>query len=192
MTIRRIAVVPVVLCLLLLSGMAAWAHWTAGSLPGGNGAATATTVGHGMTPSASAAGRTVTVTWPASTLAGGQAVDGYQVRRYDSVTLVAQTVTSACAGTVTATSCVESNVPQGSWAYTVTPRFATNWVGAESARSTAVVVAAAPTVTINQAAGQADPTGASPINFTVVFSEAVTGFASADVTLSGTAGGTRP
>ena len=39
-----------------------------------------------------------------------------------------------------------------------------------------------PTVTINQAAAQADPTGASPINFTVVFSEPVTGFTSADVT----------
>ena len=48
----------------------------------------------------------------------------------------------------------------------------------------------APTVTINQAAGQADPTSASPINFTVVFSEAVTGFTSADVTLGGTAGAT--
>src|SRR5207249_7756700 len=34
----------------------------------------------------------------------------------------------------------------------------------------------APTVTINQAAGQADPTNASPITFTVVFSEAVSGF----------------
>ncbi len=45
-----------------------------------------------------------------------------------------------------------------------------------------------PTVTINKAAGQADPTNASPIDFTVVFSESVTGFASADVTLSGTAG----
>ena len=31
-----------------------------------------------------------------------------------------------------------------------------------------------PTVTINQAAAQADPTNASPINFTVVFSEPVT------------------
>ncbi len=40
-----------------------------------------------------------------------------------------------------------------------------------------------PTVTINQAAGQADPTNASPINFTVVFSEPVTGFATGDVTL---------
>ena len=38
-------------------------------------------------------------------------------------------------------------------------------------------------MTINQAAGQADPTNASPINFTVVFSEAVTGFTGSDVTL---------
>ena len=48
----------------------------------------------------------------------------------------------------------------------------------------------APTVTIDQAAGQADPTDSVPINFTVVFNEPVTGFTSADVTLSGTAGAT--
>ena len=48
----------------------------------------------------------------------------------------------------------------------------------------------APTVTINQAAGQADPTSASPINFTVTFSETVTGFAAGDVSFAGsTAGG---
>src|SRR5213596_489671 len=48
-----------------------------------------------------------------------------------------------------------------------------------------------PTVTINQAAGQADPTSASPINFTAVFSEPVSGFTGAGVTISGTAGGTK-
>jgi hypothetical protein len=49
----------------------------------------------------------------------------------------------------------------------------------------------APTVTINQASGQADPTNASPIQFSVVFSEAVTGFATGDVSLAGsTVGGT--
>jgi hypothetical protein len=48
-----------------------------------------------------------------------------------------------------------------------------------------------PTVTINQAAGQADPTNASPVNFTAVFSEAVTGFDGSDVTIAGTATGTR-
>src|SRR5207249_6905258 len=47
-----------------------------------------------------------------------------------------------------------------------------------------------PTVTINQASGQADPSNTSPINFTVVFSESVTGFTGSDVTLSGTAGAT--
>ena len=48
-----------------------------------------------------------------------------------------------------------------------------------------------PMVTINQATGQPDPTRASPINFRVVFSEAVTDFTSADVALSGTAGGNK-
>src|SRR5436190_875051 len=46
-------------------------------------------------------------------------------------------------------------------------------------------------VTINQAAGQADPTSSSPINFTAVFSKPVSGFTGAGVTLSGTAGGTK-
>jgi hypothetical protein len=47
-----------------------------------------------------------------------------------------------------------------------------------------------PTVTINQAAGQADPTKSSPINFTVVFSESVTGFSGSGITIAGTAGAT--
>jgi hypothetical protein len=47
-----------------------------------------------------------------------------------------------------------------------------------------------PSVTITQAVGQADPTGASPIAFAVTFSEPVTGFTTTDVVLSGTAGAT--
>lgn len=53
-----------------------------------------------------------------------------------------------------------------------------------------VIDSAIPTVMINQAAGQADPTNTSPIHFTVVFSEPVTGFTSGDVTLGGSAGAT--
>ena len=41
-----------------------------------------------------------------------------------------------------------------------------------------------PTVTLNQVAGQADPTSLSPINFTATFSEGVTSFTGADVDLS--------
>ncbi len=47
-----------------------------------------------------------------------------------------------------------------------------------------------PSVTINQAAAQLDPTHGATINFTVVFSEAVNGFATGDVVLGGTAGAT--
>ena len=47
-----------------------------------------------------------------------------------------------------------------------------------------------PTVTINQAVGQADPAAVGPIHFTVVFSESAFNFTSAGVTLSGTAGAT--
>jgi hypothetical protein len=47
-----------------------------------------------------------------------------------------------------------------------------------------------PSVTINQAATQSDPTSVQPILFTVVFSEVVTGFGNASTSLAGsTAGG---
>ena len=44
-------------------------------------------------------------------------------------------------------------------------------------------------MTVNKGAAQADPTNVSPIVFTVVFSETVTGFANTDVAISGSAGG---
>jgi alpha-ketoglutarate-dependent taurine dioxygenase len=47
-----------------------------------------------------------------------------------------------------------------------------------------------PTATVEQAAGQADPTNSATVHFTATFSENVTGFADADVTLGGTAGAT--
>jgi uncharacterized repeat protein (TIGR01451 family) len=62
--------------------------------------------------------------------------------------------------------------------------------GNESATATTVIDTIAPSVTINQAAGQADPALISPINFTVTFSEPVTGFDDADITITGTAGAT--
>src|SRR5262249_47793563 len=55
---------------------------------------------------------------------------------------------------------------------------------------TVTVDLVAPTVTVNQAGAQADPAAVAPINFTVVFSESTTTFATGDVALSGTAGAT--
>jgi len=62
--------------------------------------------------------------------------------------------------------------------------------GSLGANKAIVIEATPPTVTINQAASQGDPTGTSPVIFTVVFSEAVTGFTGADVVITGTAGAT--
>jgi hypothetical protein len=78
----------------------------------------------------------------------------------------------------------------GSHTLTAVARDAAGNTAASSA-VTVTVDNVPPTVTISQAAGQVDPTNASPINFTAVFSEAVSGFTAADVTISGTAGGTK-
>src|SRR2546426_907384 len=48
-----------------------------------------------------------------------------------------------------------------------------------------------PSVTINQAATQADPTSSAPINFTVVFSRAASGVSGNDVTVAGTVDGAK-
>jgi uncharacterized delta-60 repeat protein len=61
---------------------------------------------------------------------------------------------------------------------------AANSLGANKA---IVIDTIAPTVTVNQAATQTDPTGNSTINFTVTFSEEVTGFDASDISFTGSA-----
>jgi len=57
--------------------------------------------------------------------------------------------------------------------------------------TTSAVAGSAPSVAIDQADGQADPGSALPLHFTARFSEPVTGFDGSDVTVGGTAGGTK-
>ncbi|WP_369826085.1 ricin-type beta-trefoil lectin domain protein [Cryobacterium sp. N22] len=116
-----------------------WASWSVSSVPGGYGTSAASTVSAGQTPAATASGPTsITVSWPASTLSGGQAVTGYTVKRFNSTTLVEQSALGGCSGTVTETTCIETSVPSGSWTYSVIPRVATDWTGAESPKSATV------------------------------------------------------
>ncbi len=105
----------------------------------GQGAAKALVMPTGPTPSASASGSTVTVSWAAVTV--GAASVSYTVRRFDTVTGAPATVGAGCAGTLSGTSCTETNVPAGTWDYAVTPMKGA-WRGTESARSASVVVAA--------------------------------------------------
>jgi hypothetical protein len=132
---RRTVLIALAAIALVLVGGAAWSYWLVTATAGSAGAALATSVNAGATPTANVSGSTVTVSWSASTLANGMAVTGYEVRRYNSSTLAQQTILSACTGVVTATTCTESAVPTGTWRYTVTPVFSTNWRGTESAMS---------------------------------------------------------
>jgi hypothetical protein len=63
----------------------------------------------------------------------------------------------------------------------------TTGYGNTATASLTVTLPPGPTVTINQASSQADPANQGPINFTVIFSEAVTGFSNSGVVVGGTA-----
>lgn len=169
---RRVLLVLGLVVLVMTGGGTAWAFWsTAGS---GAGAATTGTLAPPtpVTASAPPGGGTVAVSWTASARATGYAVT--RVRTSDGAT------TSACT-TTTATSCDELNVPDGIYHYVVTATSA-SWTASGSSADV-TVHNSRPSVTVNQAAGQSDPTATSPVGFTAVFSEAVTGFTSADVTV---------
>ncbi|HXR69101.1 MAG TPA: hypothetical protein VN712_10765, partial [Dermatophilaceae bacterium] len=138
---RLLGLVAIPLAFILAGGVA-WGYWSAGSAAGSHGASAATTVNQGATPTASAAARAVTLSWAATTLSNGNAVNGYIVKRYDVATLIPQSILSGCAGMVAATTCTEDSTPAGQWVYSVTPVFATNWRGAESLKSSTVTLAA--------------------------------------------------
>src|SRR5438552_1923689 len=125
----------------------------------------------------------INLSWTASSDNVG--VSGYRV--YRGGTQIATRSTTSFANTGLSASTTYS--------YTVAAYDAAGNLSAQSSSASATTPAppdiTPPSVTINQAAGQADPTSASPINFTAVFSEPVSGFTGAGVTISGTAAGTK-
>jgi hypothetical protein len=131
---KRVACVIAVA--LAVTGLARGA-WAVGA--SGASAAAARTMPAGNVPSGTVAGSSVTLTWTASTFAGGTPVPDYVVRRFDSVTSAEAVVGAGCSGTVATNGCTETGVPIGSWRYTVTPA-AGVWRGAQSAQSATVVV----------------------------------------------------
>lgn len=124
----------------------------------------------------------------------------YTVAYYDANGQLQQTqtgVTSTSGGVLNTNITTATLATSGTWHAVVYPSTFTppsyyNSADPQALASDSFVVdLVAPTVTINQASSQADPTNTLPIHFTVVFSESVTGFTSAGVSLSGTAPGTK-
>lgn len=154
----------------------------------GTGSATTGTLAAAtaVTASSTAGSSSVSVSWTAS--AGEPTPDGYYVVRTSGNTSAAACGTSAEALT-NSTSCMDTSVAQGTYSYTVTAVYRT-WSAVSQPSDPVTVIPTRTSVTIDQAAGQADPTNASPVTFTVTFSSSVTGFSSAGVSIGGSAPGT--
>jgi hypothetical protein len=140
--VKALLVTAVLALVTATNGAASWSTNVSG---GGRGSA-ATLAGGGAGPAATVSGtitKSVTLTWTARTLSNGTAVGGYVIRRYDS-SGAAQTVGPSCSGTVTATTCTETNVPLSVpivspyWTYTVQPKQG-SWAGAESSGTNVTV-----------------------------------------------------
>jgi hypothetical protein len=113
------------------------ASWN--SSAGGSGRVSAITIGPGNAPTTTVSGRTVELSWTASTMSSGAAVGGYVITRYDSAGSSQQTIVSgACAALVSGTSCSETATPAGTWQYSVTPAYG-DWRGPESPKTSATV-----------------------------------------------------
>jgi hypothetical protein len=137
---KQILTTSLIAFLALVVVRVAAAAWT---LPGsGNGAAKALSMPSGSAPTASIGYPNIAVSWSAVTV-GGSAVTSYTVRRYTDAGAL-QSITAGCNSAITSTTCTESSVPVGRWQYTTQPVKA-SWTGAESAKSTTVEIAAAPT-----------------------------------------------
>jgi hypothetical protein len=135
---RRIAVLAMATVGLLI-GSVAFAFGAWGGSGSGGGSSKAHSLPTGNSPTTSINGRNVAVSWTTSSYAGSTNVSDYTVKRYDSGGTV-QSIGSNCSGTISALTCTESNVPSGSWKYSVTPKAGNNWVGTESSQSTTQVV----------------------------------------------------
>lgn len=122
---------------------------------------------------------TAAVSWTAS----AQATGYYVTRVRTSDNSAAAACGTSLAQPTTGTSCDDLAVADGIYHYTVTAVLA-SWTGTSASSEDVTVNNTRPAVTVNQAAGQADPTKTAPINFTAVFDAVVTDFTSSDVTVT--------
>lgn len=140
---RPLVAIGIVVGALVTWTIMATAWW--GHAGAGTAQARADVVPTGPTPAVTVSGRSVTLNWPAVTMADGAAVTAYTVERYNA-TGTAVGVTGTCTGTVTARTCKEVAVAPGQWQWAVRAVYA-SWTGPYGTRTTATV--GAPSLTIS-------------------------------------------
>jgi hypothetical protein len=174
----------------LMLAASAWAYWTHAGAGTANATTSTLNAPTSLTASATPGASTVHLSWTGSTLSSGQPAQGYFATRIRDSDSASFTACGTSQGSLnTGTSCNDLAVPDGSYHYRVTA-VSGSWTALSPTSNAVIVDTTAPTVTINQATGQADPTNTTPVNYTVVFSETVTGFTNTDITFTGTAGAT--
>jgi hypothetical protein len=179
---KRLTLVGI-LVIALASAIGAFAYWTTTGT--GSASASAGTLTAPGKPSVPVTAGTVNLSWSAATVSGGGTVKYHVERRNNPGSTWTDVCGSTDAAPITATSC--SNTPgNGTFVYRVTSRYA-SWhtVGAES---DPVLVNGDTTppyvVSINRVG--ASPTNAATVDWTVTFSETVTGVDATDFSLART------
>ncbi len=138
---------------------------------------------------ATAGSGTVPISWNASPAVDGVVPEGYYLLRTESGGTAAAACGTTDSSLTTSTSCSDMSVADGTYTYTVVAKYRSFTASAESNEVTVVNDNVAPTVTVEQEAGQADPATTLPVRFTVTFSEPVTGFDEDDLTRGGSSTG---
>jgi hypothetical protein len=135
--LHRILVLVCLSAVALASAGGLWAYFTATGTDAGAATARAARVEAGSTPIVTSTGAdSIALEWGETALANGEAVDGYEVRRY----AVGESTPTVLAGCVAAGSCTVTSIPDGAWEFTVTPLKGNHWRGPESDRSGTLIV----------------------------------------------------
>lgn len=185
---RRRCFAPLLAALLIASAAVVWAYWTS---PGAGTAAASTASLSAATISVpGSATNSVTVTWDqqASLQPSSSANSAitYVVQRRLGALSYAAVASGGCAGALTygTSSCADVPPATGSYSYRVVASFHT-WTATsgDSGSTSFLLDTTAPTASsISRAASS--PTNASSVDWTVTFSEAVTGVGSGDFALA--------
>jgi hypothetical protein len=116
---------------------AALASWMIQLGPDASAAARSGTLPSVSQPTATRQSGAVTVSWPSAVLDGNRTPAGYVLISRNADTDEERLVSGTCAGTPTATECTDSDVPAGTWTWSVTAAQGT-WRGPAGAPSNAV------------------------------------------------------